>query len=34
MLDRSWAERFAEDWIAAWNSHDLDVILCRRRSWR
>jgi len=27
MLDRSWAERFAEDWIAAWNSHDLDVIL-------
>jgi ketosteroid isomerase-like protein len=27
MLDRTRAERFAADWIAAWNSHDLDVIL-------
>ena len=27
MLDREWAERFAADWIAAWNDHDLDAIL-------
>jgi ketosteroid isomerase-like protein len=27
MLDRTRAERFAADWIAAWNRHDLDVIL-------
>ena len=27
MLDLSWARAFAEDWIAAWNSHDLDRIL-------
>lgn len=27
MLDREWAERFAADWIAAWNAHDLDAIL-------
>jgi ketosteroid isomerase-like protein len=27
MLDREWAERFAEEWVAAWNSHDLDRIL-------
>ena len=27
MIDRQSAERFAADWIAAWNSHDLDVIL-------
>ena len=27
MLDHTRAERFAVDWIAAWNSHDLAVIL-------
>jgi len=27
MIDRSWAERFAAAWIAAWNAHDLDAIL-------
>ena len=27
MLDRAWAEEFAHEWIAAWNSHDLDRIL-------
>lgn len=27
MLDLSWARAFAEEWIAAWNSHDLDRIL-------
>jgi hypothetical protein len=26
-MDRSQALRFATDWIAAWNSHDLDRIL-------
>ena len=27
MIDRAFAERFAEEWIAAWNAHDLDAIL-------
>jgi hypothetical protein len=27
MLDRAWAEEFAHEWIAAWNSHDLDRVL-------
>lgn len=27
MLDKAFAEHFAADWIAAWNSHDLDRIL-------
>ncbi len=27
MLTESDAKRFAEEWIAAWNSHDLDLIL-------
>ena len=27
MLTESDAKRFAEEWIAAWNSHDLDSIL-------
>jgi len=27
MIDRKFAERFAEDWIAAWNSHDLERVL-------
>jgi hypothetical protein len=27
MIDRAWAERFADDWIAAWNSYDLNTIL-------
>jgi ketosteroid isomerase-like protein len=27
MIDRAWAERFAHDWIAAWNSYDLNAIL-------
>lgn len=27
MLDREWAERFAAEWIAVWNRHDLDAIL-------
>jgi hypothetical protein len=27
MLDRTWAEEFAHEWIAAWNSHDLDRVL-------
>ena len=27
MLDRISARRFAEEWIAAWNSHDLERIL-------
>lgn len=27
MLTREFAERFASEWIEAWNSHDLDRIL-------
>jgi hypothetical protein len=27
MIDRPWAEHFAADWIAAWNSYDLNAIL-------
>lgn len=26
-MDRKFAERFALEWIAAWNAHDLDRIL-------
>lgn len=27
VVDRKFAERFAQQWIEAWNSHDLDRIL-------
>jgi hypothetical protein len=27
LLEQSWAGEFAKEWIAAWNSHDLDRIL-------
>ena len=27
MIDKSFAEQFAADWIEAWNHHDLDRIL-------
>ena len=27
MLDKSFANRFAADWIASWNTHDLEGIL-------
>lgn len=27
MIDRPWAERFAAEWIAAWNARDLDAVL-------
>ena len=27
MIDATFAQRFAADWIAAWNRHDLDAIL-------
>lgn len=27
MLDPTFAEHFAAEWIAAWNSHDLDRVL-------
>jgi ketosteroid isomerase-like protein len=26
IVDRAWAERFAAEWVAAWNSHDLERI--------
>ena len=26
-MEKGFAERFAQEWIAAWNSHDLDRIL-------
>lgn len=27
MIDSTWAREFAGEWIAAWNSHDLELIL-------
>jgi len=27
VIDQAWAHDFATEWIAAWNSHDLDRIL-------
>jgi ketosteroid isomerase-like protein len=27
MLDERWAREFAQEWIAAWNAHDLERIL-------
>ncbi len=27
MIDRPFAEHFAAEWIAVWNSHDLEAIL-------
>lgn len=27
MIDRDFAEHFAQDWVAAWNAHDLDRVL-------
>ena len=27
MIDTAWAHDFAREWIAAWNSHDLERIL-------
>jgi ketosteroid isomerase-like protein len=27
MIDRTRAEKFAQEWIAVWNAHDLDAIL-------
>ena len=27
MIDPQWAQTFADDWIAAWNAHDIERIL-------
>jgi ketosteroid isomerase-like protein len=27
MIDQQWAQTFASDWIASWNSHDMERIL-------
>jgi hypothetical protein len=27
MLDKDFSEQFAAEWIAAWNSHDLEAVL-------
>jgi len=27
LIEQSWANEFAKEWIEAWNSHDLDRIL-------
>jgi hypothetical protein len=26
-MEKGFAERFAKEWVAAWNSHDLELIL-------
>jgi hypothetical protein len=30
MIDRCFAERFAAEWLAAWNAHDLPRILAHQ----
>ncbi len=27
MIDTAFAERFAHEWVEAWNSHDLEAVL-------
>ncbi|MDD2829249.1 MAG: hypothetical protein PHW18_06710 [Sulfuricurvum sp.] len=27
MIDTAFAERFAHEWVEAWNSHDLSAVL-------
>ena len=27
MMEKGFAERFAKEWVAAWNSHDLERVL-------
>ena len=27
MIEETWAKEFADEWIAAWNSHDLERVL-------
>lgn len=27
MIEKDFAERFAEEWISAWNNHDLEAVL-------
>lgn len=27
MIDESWAKAFAQDWIEAWNTHDLERVM-------
>jgi hypothetical protein len=27
MLNKPWVKKFAEDWVQAWNAHDLDAIV-------
>lgn len=27
LIDKAFAERFASEWISAWNAHDMDAIL-------
>lgn len=27
MINETWAKEFADEWIAAWNSHDLERVL-------
>jgi ketosteroid isomerase-like protein len=31
MITAAWAQEFAEEWIAAWNSHDLERIFAHYR---
>jgi ketosteroid isomerase-like protein len=31
MISAAWAREFAEEWIAAWNAHDLERILAHYR---
>jgi hypothetical protein len=31
MIEKSWAQHFAAEWLAAWNAHNLDRVLAHYR---
>jgi ketosteroid isomerase-like protein len=31
MIECAWAEEFAREWIAGWNTHDVDCVLAHYR---
>jgi hypothetical protein len=32
MIEKTWAQHFAAEWIAAWNAHNLELIAIYYRS--
>ena len=31
MIDKKFAQEFAQEWVSAWNAHDLDAIKAQER---